>query len=44
MLDSWPEDIDDSSAQRDWNWKPIHTLNLGLNNYLIPDLKQIYKS
>lgn len=22
IADSWPESIDDSSAQKDWNWKP----------------------
>ena len=43
MVDGWPEDTDDSAARKEWNWQPIHTLDIGLNEYLIPDLKQIYQ-
>ena len=41
MIDGWPKDTDDSAAKLDWNWKATHDLNRGLNNYLIPDLKNI---
>ena len=44
MVDSWPEDIDDSFARKEWNWKPKHTLDIGLIEYLIPDLKLMYQS
>ena len=43
MVDGWPEDTDDSAARQEWNWQPIHTLDRGLNEYLIPELKQIYQ-
>ena len=43
MVDSWPEDTNDSAAQKEWDWQPIHTLDSGLKKYLIPDLKQIYQ-
>ena len=43
MVDSWPEDIDDSAARREWNWKPRHTLDIGLIEYLIPELKKMYQ-
>ena len=43
MVDGWPVDTDDSAARKEWNWKPTHTLDKGLNEYLIPDLKQIYQ-
>jgi threonine 3-dehydrogenase len=25
IVDSWPADIDDSAACREWNWKPDYT-------------------
>ena len=43
MVDGWPMDIDDSTAKKEWNWKPIHNLDSGLSEYLIPDLKKIYQ-
>jgi nucleoside-diphosphate-sugar epimerase len=43
MVDSWPADTDDSIAKNDWNWKPAHDLDSGMKDYLIPDLKQMYK-
>ena len=43
MVDSWPEDIDDSSARKEWNWQPRHTLDIGLIEYLIPELKKMYQ-
>ena len=42
MVDGWPMDTDDSAAQKEWNWQPVHDLNNGLSKYLIPDLKLIY--
>ena len=42
MVDSWPSDTDDMDAQKDWNWKPKHTLEKGLSEYLIPDLTKLY--
>lgn len=42
MVDSWPEDTDDSAALSDWNWKPQHDLVTGMKEYLIPDLKKLY--
>ncbi len=44
MVDSWPMDTDDSKAREDWQWKPEHDLDNGLRNYLVPDLKEMYKN
>ena len=43
MVDSWPADTDDSTAQNEWGWKPNHNLEKGLSEYLIPDLSKLYK-
>ena len=42
MVDSWPADTDDSMAKKDWNWKPVHDLDSGMKDYLVPDLQQMY--
>ena len=42
MVDSWPMDTNDSAAKKEWNWIPNHNLDIGLNEYLIPDIKKIY--
>ncbi|MDP6852878.1 MAG: NAD-dependent epimerase/dehydratase family protein [Candidatus Marinimicrobia bacterium] len=43
MVDSWPLDTDDSKAREDWRWKPVHGLDNGLKDYLVPELKEMYK-
>ena len=42
MLDGWPMDTNDQAAQNQWGWEPIHNLDKGLSDYLIPDLKLLY--
>ena len=42
MIDSWPSDTNDSAAKLDWKWKPQHDLDLGLHDYLIPEIKKLY--
>jgi nucleoside-diphosphate-sugar epimerase len=43
MVDSWPSDTDDSAARDDWNWNPRHDLETGMKEYLVPNMKKIYK-
>ncbi len=42
IVDSWPEDVDDSAARRDWEWKPQYDLVDAFNRYLFPGIKQQY--
>jgi len=42
MIDSWPSDTNDNAAKSDWQWKPKHNLDLGLCDYLIPEIKKLY--
>ena len=44
MVDSWPADTDDSMAKNDWNLKPVHELDSGMKDYLVPDLQLMYNN
>ena len=35
IVDSWPNNIDDSIERKEWGWEPIFDLNNVINNYLI---------
>ena len=43
IIDSWPADIDDSMAQRDWNWSPDYDADRAFEDYLIPNVRQRYQ-
>lgn len=43
IVDSWPADVDDSAARRDWNWSPDFGMDRSFNEYLIPAVKDRYK-
>jgi len=38
ILDSWPADLDDSAARRDWGWHPEYEMGQAFNDYLIPNI------
>ena len=42
IVDSWPEDVDDSAARRDWGFAPVYDFARGFRDYLIPTIKQRY--
>lgn len=42
IVDSWPEDVDDSAARADWGFRPRYDLNRAFREYLIPTIKQRY--
>lgn len=43
IVDSWPADIDDSAARRDWNWQPDYDQTRAFDEYLLPAIRQRYK-
>jgi threonine 3-dehydrogenase len=43
IVDSWPEDVDDSRARKDWNWKPDYDEEKFFNDYFIPEIKKRYQ-
>jgi nucleoside-diphosphate-sugar epimerase len=42
IVDSWPEDVDDSLARRDWGLDPRHGFAEALDEYLLPALQKRY--
>lgn len=44
IVDSWPTDVDDSAAQRDWGFQRGLDLASSLDEYLIPGIRQRHSS
>ena len=42
IVDTWPEDIDDSAAREDWGWQPEYDLERCFSEYLVPNIKKRY--
>ena len=42
IVDSWPEDVDDSAARRDWGYAPQHDFEKAMRQYLIPSIRTKY--
>ena len=42
IVDSWPEDIDDSLARKDWAWKPEYVFDRAFDEYLLPTIRRRY--
>src|SRR5262245_16032877 len=43
IVDSWPVDVDDSAARRDWGWDPRFDLARAFDEYLIPGITRRYR-
>jgi nucleoside-diphosphate-sugar epimerase len=42
IVDSWPAEVDDSAARRDWGFAPRLDFQRAFAEYLIPTIKQRY--
>ena len=42
IVDSWPEDVDDSAARRDWGFAPKYDFERAFREYLIPEIQKRY--
>jgi nucleoside-diphosphate-sugar epimerase len=42
IVDSWPEDVDDSAARRDWGFNPRYDLGRAFSEYLFPSIRKRY--
>jgi threonine 3-dehydrogenase len=43
IADSWPKEIDDSTARKDWGWRPAYSLDK-MTEEMITELKKKYQS
>jgi threonine 3-dehydrogenase len=43
IAESWPIDIDDSAARRNWGWAPKYDAERAFSEYLIPNILKRYR-
>ena len=43
IVDSWPAELDDQAARRDWGWSPACDLHRAFNEYLVPNIHKRYQ-
>jgi threonine 3-dehydrogenase len=43
IVDSWPEDVDDGAARRDWSFAPRFDLERAFTEYLVPTIRRRYE-
>jgi nucleoside-diphosphate-sugar epimerase len=43
IIDSWPADVDDSAARRDWGFAPVYDFERAFRDYLIPTIRRRYQ-
>jgi nucleoside-diphosphate-sugar epimerase len=43
IVDSWPSDVDDSAARRDWGFAPAYDFEHAFSDYLIPTIRERYQ-
>jgi threonine 3-dehydrogenase len=42
IVDSWPEDVDDSLARKEWGWKPGYDEERFFQEYFLPQIRTRY--
>jgi nucleoside-diphosphate-sugar epimerase len=43
IVDSWPADVDDSAARRDWGFAPRYDFERAFDEYLIPTIRERHR-
>jgi len=42
IVDSWPEDVDDTLARAEWGWKPDYDPDAFFDDYFLPEIRKRY--
>ena len=42
IVDSWPEDLDDTLARNEWGWEPDFNADRFFDEYFLPEIKKRY--
>jgi nucleoside-diphosphate-sugar epimerase len=43
IVDSWPADVNDDAARRDWGFSPRYDLERAFSEYLVPTIRERYR-
>ena len=43
IIDSWPIDMNDDAARRDWGWNPDYDAERAFSEYLVPNIRKRYE-
>ena len=43
IVDSWPADVNDEAARRDWGFAPVYDFDRAFDEYLIPTIRERYR-
>ncbi len=43
IVDTWPADVDDAAARRDWGWSPEYDIDRAFDEYLVPRIADYYR-
>jgi nucleoside-diphosphate-sugar epimerase len=43
IVDSWPADVDDTAARRDWGFAPVYDEARAFSEYLVPTIRERYR-
>jgi len=43
IVDTWPADVDDSAARRDWGFAPLYDEERAFRDYLVPTIREQYR-
>ena len=44
IVDSWPSDVDDSAARKDWGFGPLYDFDRAFHDYVLPTIATVYSS
>ena len=44
IVDSWPAEVDDTAARRDWGFAPRYDFRRAFDEYLIPTIRERYRA
>ncbi|MFZ1399034.1 MAG: NAD-dependent epimerase/dehydratase family protein [Candidatus Promineifilaceae bacterium] len=42
IVDSWPAGLNDKLARQDWGWQPEYDVARAFDDYLVPNIRQMY--
>lgn len=44
IVDTWPADLNDEAARRDWGWQPFYDIDRAFDEYLVPNIRERYQA